>query len=203
MNYVQAPNSVTAELRKHCDEVSPGRSPILLDIERRPGAQLKACFQNVANIAETEGGNAEYGWAIYAWPRVWHEFRFHAVWRDRTGLLRDPTPSDDGEAVVLFLPSNLSYTGQTRQTRLFPLSDSFHVKRLIAIQTKLFEIQIAYSAEEYTGQAFPPEAVAEMANLQQQFRATEIAMRYQVQRNDLCPCMSRKKYKKCCGRSQQ
>jgi hypothetical protein len=203
MHNVQAPISLTPALRKHCDKVSLGFSPTLLDTELRLGARSKTCFQNVQEAVESEGGASEYGWAIYAWPRVWHEFRFHAAWRDRSGQLRDPTPTDDGERVVLFLPSDLSYTGRSLATQLYSLSKSEDVVELIKVHTEISEIEVRFSEERYDGQPFPPTEQDRLQALHHQSAAIRLRMNYQVKPNDLCPCLSRKKFKKCCGRQQR
>ncbi len=200
MMNVQAPASVSPLLEKHCEEVSPGHTPVHIDIEPQPGALIDQCFPNAEAMVEKEGGTVEYGWSVFVWPRVWHEFQFHAVWRDRNGVLHDPTPRVDGEKVVLFLPSNQPYTGETLGTRLFSVSKNPTVETLIQTFEEKFQIQIAHSGPEFAGKPIPPDKQRELQEIQMRCEALIAMIDGPPERNDLCPCFSRKKFKNCCGR---
>jgi hypothetical protein len=186
-------------LRALCERVSPGHVPIHIDIAPLPGCQIDDCYPNVSDKVDTEGGSSVFGWAIYEWPRIWHEFQFHAVWRDPNGILRDVTPRADREKVVLFLPSDLSYTGEAVSTRRFSCSETPKVRRILSIQKEIDDLKVAYFVAKGESSIMDPVSAAPVLRLEQEKAFLVASLGITIERNDLCPCMSRKKFKHCCG----
>ena len=92
-------------VRYHCKDLSKER-PVFLDYADF-GYPPMQCHVNVAHMVKKRGGEAVFGWVIWAYKQGKHyvEGEFHCVWRDpATGDLVDVTPRSDGEPRVLFLP---------------------------------------------------------------------------------------------------
>jgi hypothetical protein len=70
-------------------------------------AEPNECHINAWVQMKYHGGEICSGWTIWQ-DRLadFVEAQFHTVWRDKSGLLRDLTPRQDGEREVLFLPDS-------------------------------------------------------------------------------------------------
>ncbi len=200
MTFLQAPLSVSKRLQSICAEVSPGHDPVFIDIEPLPEFPPDNCFFNVAEMVEREGGESVFGWAIYEWPRVWHEFQFHAVWRDCDGTYHDVTPRRDNEKVVLFLPSDIEFAGSPVSSRWFLMTNRPQVKAIREIQIEIESLKQESYAER--GMAPLPAGPARdrILFLEREKMILMSQLNHAPAMGDPCPCMSRQKFKFCCGR---
>ncbi|MEC5129022.1 hypothetical protein VSU19_19835 [Verrucomicrobiales bacterium BCK34] len=200
MTFLQAPLDISKRLRDICEEVSPENYPIYMGIEPLPEFPPDNCYFNVAEMVEREGGDSVFGWAIYEWPRVWHEFQFHAIWRDNEGDLHDVTPRRDNEKVVLFLPSELEFTGAPVSTRWFLMTSRSPVKEIRDIQIEIEKLkQDSYAVRGAAPLPVGPERDL-IISLEQKKLFLMSQQNCAPKLSDPCPCMSRQKYKFCCGR---
>lgn len=195
----QTPLSISKHIAETCERVSPCHDPVFLDVAPLGSAEVQECFDNVAKQISNHSGSPQYGWNVFEWPRVMLDLEFHCVWKDPEGKLHDITPRHDAESVVLFLPDpTMTYTGQCVDNRRFSLSDDPSVDRYIQLAEEMVAIQNAnrppYGRTAWTvdAKALRP-ILTEMQTLSSKFKA-------KPHRNDPCPCLSRKKYKHCCGR---
>lgn len=200
ISYLQTPARVSAEVAALCELVSPGAIPVFIDVEPDNSFQPDSCYPNVEALVATDGGESVFGWAVYEWPRVWFEFQHHAVWRDPDGVLRDKTPRADNEKVALFLPDGPRYEGMHIPTRWFPASDRPEIKRMTEIQEKINNLKAAHfnKVGEYT--ELDERSAQPVIRLETEKALIVDQMNYMPSRNDLCPCFSRKKFKRCHGR---
>lgn len=199
MTFLQAPLDVSKRLRDICEEVSPGRTPIHIDIEPLPEFPPDNCYPNVEEMVSREGGESVFGWAIYEWPRLWHEFQFHAVWRDRNGVLHDITPRRDNERVVLFLPSDLAYTGAPVWTRWFLMTSRSQVVAIRDIQMEIETLKQESFAVRGAGPIPNGPELDRIISLETEKGFLMSQLIGPPMQNDPCLCLSRRKYKFCCG----
>ncbi len=200
MNFLQTPARVSEALKMLCEKVSPGNTPEFIQVEPNANFIPDNCYPNVEQLVSERGGSSEFGWAIYEWPRIWFEFQHHAVWRDPEGKLRDQTPRADNEAVALFLPPDLPYRGFHIDTLWFPAGESPEIVRMTEIQKKINDLKAAYFNKVGFTSNMDSESAKPVIALEQEKALILERMRYMPSRNDLCPCMSRKKFKHCHGR---
>lgn len=200
MTFLQTPNRISEALATLCRKVSFGYTPEFIYVEPIPDFLPDNCYPNVQSLVATKGGEAVFGWAIYEWPRVWVEFQHHAVWRDTEGKLRDHTPRRDGESIALFLTCDISYIGSHIPTKWFPLSDSIDILRIIEIQVEINNLKAAYYNKMGENSKMDQVSAQPVIRLEEEKSLILVRMNYVPSRNDLCPCMSRKKFKHCHGR---
>lgn len=190
------PREITEEIMKLCRQLDPTQTPIYVPVRPPANSMVDSCFYNLPDKIKADGGSAQHGWTIWERPGLLIEGEFHAVWVSPEGEFIDITPKVDGETEILFLPdSRRVWTGELVDNVRMPLVDNEITRLLVksskeqfAIRQKHFkggpriEIPFMLLDELNEGYALPQQP------------------RPKVGRNDPCPCGSRKKYKKCCGR---
>jgi hypothetical protein len=128
------PTAITEEIRRFCKSLVPGEDAVWVTYEPTPGAELESCYENVARLKKERGGTALLGWIIWEWPGVALQAEFHSVWRSDDGSLRDPTPKEDGERTILFLPdTNATDEGGIVSGQYLGLCDWQEVADYIAV----------------------------------------------------------------------
>jgi hypothetical protein len=98
------PSKVMKPLARFCATIVPNRSPEFVAVKVQPTAVQEECFENVRLHVARHGGQAQHGWAIWEWPKVYWEAEFHCVWRSAHGELIDITPNNPAYPWILFLP---------------------------------------------------------------------------------------------------
>jgi hypothetical protein len=168
------------------------------------------CFNNVRRLTESEGGDIQFGWAIWEWPGVFLEAEHHAVyvppdggpWVDITPP-QAPVPSI---ASRLFLPdSTASYDfanegvrrhNHQKALRKDPLIQEFfqacrHHSDLMNSIPGVGEVKVDARTSRMI------ERVLEI----QGFLFLQMGMKY-TPRNSPCFCGSGRKFKHCYGGHQ-
>ncbi|MES2988769.1 MAG: hypothetical protein V4808_12755 [Pseudomonadota bacterium] len=97
------PEEIDAATLAFCATISP-HAPFYVTVEAQPHAKVAYCFDNSVQQAQTQGGKAAYGWAIWRWPGRWFEAEHHAVWQRPDGSMLDVTPQSGDPRRILFLP---------------------------------------------------------------------------------------------------
>ncbi len=197
---LQAPLNISDVIKRACRLMAPDYKPLFLAVTPKQGLQPQQCFPNVDRKVLHEGGKSAFGWAVYLMPRLWIEFQAHAIWVSPEGKLVDPTPRSDGERVVLFLPDSWQYSGQALDTRFIPLSSDIRLKQFFEIQRKINLLGVENRPAYATPGMKWPVDVGQIQSLERQKITLMSDFDYTVERNDACPCMSRRKFKQCCGR---
>ncbi len=196
----QTPLTASKEILKTAKKVCSKHKPFFISVTPTEQAQPMNCFENVEHQIHLKGGSAVYGWCIYVWPRVLCEFEFHSLWRSPTGELFDISPRRDKELDCLFLQDDeLQYTGLRIPNVRFSLSSSPLVKEYIdaagARDAIIVESQTPYSSTALINKEKFINAKDRLAHAQLQLENS-----WQPNRNDHCPCGSRKKFKNCHGK---
>lgn len=192
----QAPLTINNEILKYANKVAPGMQPTFIPVTPVREAELNECFSNVENHIKTHGGSLQLGWYIYLWPRVMIEFVFHAVWRQTNGTLVDLTPHPDNEQEILFLPDpKRAYTGLSPDNVRYPLSKKPPVLEFIQLGEERF--RVLYKKKPPFAKEWPVD-VYTMSKIESEMQKAINEINWKPERNDACPCGSRKKYKSCC-----
>lgn len=185
------PAKVTDKIMELCERAVPEVAPVYVPVDVRVWSLPSECFQNVQRMVRERGGRQVNGWAIWQWANILVEAEAHSVWRSPEGQLMDITPHGNGEREILFLhDADMVYSGQRIGSIRQPLTDSLLVAEYIELMNERDRIMCA-----------APGRLCEMPK-SLLFRIMQISeeLHREVERNDLCPCQSGLKYKKCCGR---
>jgi hypothetical protein len=83
-------------------------APVMLRVSPTEGAEVGWCIRNVECQIDRHGGSIEYGWISWSAHELFYEAEFHAVWHRPDHVLIDVTPQRDGEAEMLFSPSDVA-----------------------------------------------------------------------------------------------
>lgn len=192
MNTV-APVGLPQRIRDFCKRISSDQ-PVLLSVRPESFSRIAECFDNVASKIEKEGGEVVHGWLIWDWPGVFTEAEFHAVWKSPEGVVRDVTPTYDGEKQVVFLP-DASRTYQGR--RVDSIRVAANENKIIGDFIKLCEANHLRFGQVRDG----AQLEGHEANLYKSFvQAKEFilgAIRNGANRNAQCACGSGERYKRC------
>jgi len=197
---LQTPLVISDVVRVACHDFSPNHEPVYIDITPETGLVANHCFPNIATKLARDGGEALFGWAVYLLPRLWIEFQSHTVWKSPSGTLFDPTPRHDGEKVVLFLQIDEEYPGQAKETQMVLLTEDARLDQAIEIQKKINKLWAESRPAYATPETKWPAKIELIEQLDAEMQRLLNQLNYKVERNDPCPCMSRKKYKHCCGK---
>jgi hypothetical protein len=204
------PKAITPEVLALCKRLDESQEPVFVPVQPVAGAIINECFPNVENHVKKHGGSIQYGWIIWEHPRVIIEGNFHACWVDTAGQLVDITPKQDREQTILFLPDTKRvYDGTpVDNVREFITKDPAILKTL-KMQEDLNKLRVKYNVNGVRSEipvheleriGFPvPEGNGDMI-LDMTGRTPARAKSGKVGRNDLCPCGSGIKFKKCCGK---
>lgn len=192
----QTPLSISETITKFAQKVVPGGVPEFIPVTPISGKSEYECFSNVENQVKVAGGSTQFGWYIYLWPRVLLEFVFHAVWRQTNGKLVDLTPHPDNELEILFLPAlSLAYEGLSLDNVRFPLSKNPLSQRYIELaEQRFYEFNKNKAPYAKTRKV---DGIA-LNSIEQEMIHIVDLLKWQPERNDACPCGSRKKFKSCC-----
>jgi hypothetical protein len=184
-----------------CREINPNQEAIFIPVVPDSNFPVNECFFNVRSKVEKEGGQLQYGWAIWLWPDVLLEAEFHAVWVSTSGALTDITPKEDGAPRILFLPDdsrqfdfNSCHQVDNIRKALFP--EDPQTAEMITLAEKRYALMQKYSVslrEFRVPRALYNPIVQRIEELR------VFLSNSPIKRNAPCPCGSLKKYKRCCG----
>jgi hypothetical protein len=106
--HVTVPAEISAHVRQFAREmVGPGTEPQFVTITPERGCKIADCFANVQRKVAKEGGNIQFGWALWEWPGVYFEAEHHAVYAPSdSASFVDITPSESGITKRLFVPDD-------------------------------------------------------------------------------------------------
>jgi hypothetical protein len=186
-----------------CQSISPESKSLFIKVTPAPNAKLSFCGENVKNHIKEHDGKFEYGWIIWHRPNINFEAEAHSIWIDKAGERYDITPhEEETNGNILFLPDN-EYIGMFTMchnkfplNRVQPCTESPLVKEYIALVNKANSIYFKSGNSGFNVQ----EAINAVCTKDEKIRFYEILSFFsqKVERNELCPCQSGLKYKKCC-----
>jgi len=201
------PKNINPQILELCKKLDDSQTPVFVPVRPVAGAIIDECFANVEHHVNKHGGSIQYGWIIWEHPGVIIEGNFHACWVDTAGQVVDVTPKQDRETEILFLrDTKRVYDGTpVDNVREFITEDSAILKTL-RLQESLCKLHVKYHVNgvkseipvhqlERIGFPVPDrDVVIDMSS-----RRPKKEQSGKVGRNDLCPCGSGIKFKKCCG----
>lgn len=195
-----APREITSKILNLCNEINPNELPVWVPIRTMKNALPSECFPNVENKIKKDGGEIQYGWAIWEWENVMIEAEFHAVWRSPEGRLICVSPHEYDDRIC-FLPDNSKVFNRIdrvdnirKSLRSEPIVDEF-IKVCIALYAE---------KERLTKGQF------DVVKMQITPELRDLARQHQALLNDIqklpplpkpnseCFCGSGKRYRECC-----
>jgi hypothetical protein len=191
------------------------RAAIKISVIAGTDTRDRNCYVNVRDRVEREGGRMQLGWAVWQHAHLFIEAEPHAVFDPGQGKAWvDCTPHalSDGNKCheILFIPDdNSSYDFNTTEVQdniRLPLVDDPNVAEALRLFSEKTALMNSVPGVDIY---LPPEVSRQMIELELRAsvllsRAMQPAISHsggrKIGRNDLCPCGSGRKYKKCHGK---
>jgi hypothetical protein len=118
------PARITEQIRELCRKLSGGGEPTFVPVRPQADSVVKECYLNVNRAVERDqAGRIVYGWLVWIEARGFYlNCVHHAVYLNSHDELIDPTPTEDGETQILFVPDpSRQYEGFMISPRIIPL----------------------------------------------------------------------------------
>ncbi|MDP2628771.1 MAG: SEC-C metal-binding domain-containing protein [Nanoarchaeota archaeon] len=201
MNHT-TPNSINEDVLEFCKEINTSEEPFFVEVVPYEKSEFQECFSNVEDYIKKFGGKMQIGWTIWEIPKKFMEAEFHAIWVREDGAYMDISPKPDGEKKILFLKdSENKFKGKPVNNIRKALVDTIEIRAIIVRGDKFFELQSKYF--DGSKSKIPSFEMKKLEDFMEEFLSAEIkkdklAGKIKIGRNELCPCDSGKKYKKCC-----
>lgn len=197
---IKVPKKITKEIEQICREINPDTQPLYIAVDCNVAvSEQEDCFVNVARKIMQDGGDFQFGWAIWEWPMVMLEAEFWAVWVHDDGTMLDITPRGRGEKILFIPDDKTKLTGKPVDSIIKALIDHPLVLQYIEVNRLIWQKTDALTEAGKSDL----EICDEVSPLIDQKDALEIEIEEKITggvgRNDLCTCGSGKKFKKCCG----
>ena len=182
--------TIDENVKIFCNKYLNKNELFYVDVIPDKDAEPNNCFYNVDDVIKKYGGSKIYGWVIWKWPNILIEGEAHAIWKREDGKYIDVTPHEYNINNILFVPDKyIIYEGTIIKSKRMQLTNSSDVKRFIQLSEYRENIILTSKGDTYE---LPIKFIQEQLKLISQFNTV-------VKRNELCPCNSGLKYKKCCG----
>ncbi len=190
MGRVKVPRIITPQIMELCQSISKYK-PLYITVRADSRSCINECFANVDTYVKTHGGQSVLGRCIWQRANVLIEAEAHAIWKSPNGDMVDITPHINGETEVLFLADpKMAYD----ENCIPNIRKALTLSPLVAEFINLFNERDCIAAESNENTFSLP------ANMIRRIFVIEQILNQRVGGNDLCPCQSGIKYKKCCGR---
>lgn len=197
---IRVPRKITKDIEELCHKIKPGDQPLYITVDKTISVDDEAdCIENVARKIMKDGGDFQFGWAIWEWPEVMLEAEFWVVWVNHDGQLIDVTPRGRGERILFIADNETKFEGKPINSILKPIIEHPLVLQYIEINERIWQRTDELTAEGKSDMDIC-EAVVPLINMKDALeKEIDEKISGGVGRNDLCPCGSGKKFKKCCG----
>ena len=189
---------------------------LVVPFENVPKTREKYCFENVQAMVQECGGEIVYGWVVWQHGEFFVEAEHHGVWQKPSGQLVCITPQTPPEKALTFIPDpstvyDFKNRILTKNIRIALIDDSRleEAFRLLDQQTDLFNAGrrhdpnslglVGEDARTFLRLDVQKAALMSHVMSEEASSTTPHDSRTKVGRNDLCPCGSGKKFKKCHG----
>ena len=206
---LRTPSSVTAEIQDLCQSLNASSHPDFIPITLEPGCEPTNCFWNVRSKVHKEGGQIQFGWAIWEWPHVFIEAEHHAVYVPPTGSpWIDITPDESLPPAThrFFLPDDTAvYNFDKRGRGLNNVRKALVDDPLIQDHFRLADErrEMVDAVAPSVGEEVTLRGSAAELYRQNQDRAKvvqlHLTMKY-TSPDALCPCGSGSQFKRCHGK---
>lgn len=197
---IKVPKKITKEIEELCHKINEDSQPIYVAVDSKvPASNETDCVENVAFKMMNDGGDFQFGWAIWEWPEVMLEAEFWVVWVNHDGQLVDVTPRGRGDKILFIADDKTKFEGKPIDSILKPIIDHPLILQYIEINQRIWQqtddLSAAGKSEMVICEAIKP-LLDKKDALEEEI---DEKLSGGVGRNDLCPCGSGKKFKKCCG----
>ncbi|WP_319414605.1 SEC-C domain-containing protein [uncultured Cohaesibacter sp.] len=191
------PKRIAKTVLDFCRTINPDASPQFVPVRPAIEAEQNECFLNVETRIKSEGGSLVNGWCIWLWPQVFIEAEHHGVWKTVEGKLIDVSPKPQNEKKIVFLEDpSFAFSEVT-----FERVDNIRLNLTTDKDVQTFlDISAEYAAfiEKHSSGRIVNAPAQELASLEYaKARALKKLFPRYTKPNDLCPCGSGKKNKKC------
>lgn len=175
---------------------------VTVPVQPMANASNGYCYWNVASLVSQYGGHIQFGWQITQVPRFFIQAIHHAVWRDNSGSLIDPTEKISGSPeICTFCPTDdsIDYNSRERVPKKI-----WTVKHMDAKKWRDYDLkhdQLRIQVIKTGGARW---ALAEMEKFNKSERPKwvkyeRLMLHKSARPNEPCPCGSGQNYKHCHG----
>jgi hypothetical protein len=131
---MKVPFIYSNHIKAFCRNVVPDSKPIYVVVQPLPDKPINECFNIVPEHILAHGGEQQFGWSIWHWPKVFVEAEFHSVWKCPDGTMVDITPKRISVDRILFLPDpHRHYEGRQVDNIRKPISNDPLIKQFLAL----------------------------------------------------------------------
>lgn len=188
------PQKTMKKISELCLEIGKHGTPIYIPSIPEDKIERHDCTRAVKQKIVRDGGEARFGWLIWQWANIVLEASAYIVWKDETGNLFDVTPKETKYESVLFIPASVC-DGVKLMNKRIPITDSALIKELVEISDKC---ETVLQKSTCTSQV-DKEVLGNILSYKKRKDEIMRIVSRKAERNELCPCGSGIKYKKCCG----
>jgi len=190
------------------DKINATHEPMFINVVLEEHAKSLDCVSNVKKKVEKDGGKSILGWQIWQGNFI-DEGEFHAVWEDLEENLIDITPKEkNGEIIyfprILFVEDeNLVYEGKQVNNVRINKSGNLLTDDFILVCETIFKFENKGQRATVYGKELEKKLNSkEIQNRDYMYRLKHninTMLLNGLNKDSLCFCDSRKKYKNCHG----
>jgi len=143
----RTPRQITENIYKLCKELDNTQQSFFVRIKLEPEAKLSKCAQNVLSNIKKDGGQIQFGWAIWEIPDIMIEAIYHAIWISPQDDPIDITPRKHvcTDSILFLADSEDKYnygSGFWRRDNVRrPLSDDPVIAEYIELCQEIFKFE--------------------------------------------------------------
>jgi hypothetical protein len=143
----RTPNQITEYIYEFCKELDNTGQLFFVGVKLETEAECVECSQNVLNKIGRDGGQIQFGWAIWELPEIMLEAIYHAIWISPQGEPIDITPRKhvSTDSILFLADSDDKYnygSGFWRKDNVRkPLSDDPIITEYIEICEEIFKFE--------------------------------------------------------------
>lgn len=199
---------VSNQVMTLCRRIHPSNKPCYVEVRPCPYAQKLDCFMNVQTKVNLEGGQIQYGWALWQPSGFFLAAEHHAVYEPKSGPpWVDITPHGSDATRILFLPDEKAVydmNSDKRQDNIrMALVDDERVLdffRLCGESNDIWNSVPGFGQKPQGAAAQRLREIEQRQNMLKMKLETAYPLPTLGPNNDPCPCGSPRKYKKCHGK---
>jgi len=197
---VRTPRTIHKFVLELVEKIGSGFSPIWVQVRPAKGALPGECFFNVPEQIKIKGGGIRYGWTVWQCANLFIEGEFHAVWVSPQGDLFDPTPKDDGETRILFVPDDRQTWQGIRVPNIHhALVDGPEVRDFLKTVIEQMEFLKRNAVPNSPNEIYDPHGDWQRLETEKG-RLTVGMSKYVAASNASCFCESGRHFGNCCGK---
>lgn len=196
----ETPERISPHILNFCKSLSDGQ-PVYVEVSPVADANLRDCFQVVADHQKANGGEIVFGWNIWTWPHIWIKGEHHAVWRSPDDRLIDITPKPNGVARILFVPDAQRPYDYEKNSRLANVCKSLKsdadVEALFRAEHAIYLYEEECTVDGSLEMKVDRDTYQKLI-LNKEFAYAKLLLKY-LRPGQCCPCKSGHAFKDCHG----